>query len=468
MEVPQWRSLVSLHVYISVLLTCHFRCTFVHSLLCIVQVLFIFLIFLGLYLELEPQSQLYDGVCIFVAVVIANLVRLFINFGFMYHRFPVANVERAKKKSLMLSATHMRRNKHLVAERSELKSYIRKGSSKEDGVPQYALDHLDHVEFDDTSAHDREKRGKVLQIVRGASPVPVDTSPRTAGKSDDPISFMMEDAEFQDMGDGDDFAFVGLFRPNNRSPAAATLTDADDVTSTKNAALASKQRLHFAELNTSAAFDEKDANSTMFMFGHLAGKLDPTEPVESQQRRRGKSPADGEDGAEAKLHKLWADDDSVAADAAYLRTHDEAVEVATKESPKSRSSAATLGSRVDLDAPLLVRIETYFVPMIIVCFVLLFFVILGIFFLSEKMQQQGLCIDFATHLLVAVAADFLVANPAFMALTLMFRYMVSSETDYLYSELHPYNREVRGYWGTDVDGTKLTFVQFHQSEGRWF
>jgi hypothetical protein len=52
--------------------------------------------------------------------------------------------------------------------------------------------------------------------------------------------------------------------------------------------------------------------------------------------------------------------------------------------------------------------------------------------------------------------------------TLLFRFLDSDDYDSMWSELHPYDGEVREYWGYGDVKDKLKMVRFHQEGRKWF
>lgn len=113
-------------------------------------------------------------------------------------------------------------------------------------------------------------------------------------------------------------------------------------------------------------------------------------------------------------------------------------------------TVATAGNSLDEDEKgLPVPIATlhkYFFPLS-VAMVISF--LAADYVMSKQLSEQDQCgSSFQTAAAVAIGIDFILLQPLYLALTSLFRHLNSDEEDgTVFAELHPYEGEVREYWG---------------------
>lgn len=115
----------------------------------------------------------------------------------------------------------------------------------------------------------------------------------------------------------------------------------------------------------------------------------------------------------------------------------------------SIATVATAGnSMIEADAGLPVKIDTRFLETFIVNLVIFLLTLIGCHLLSTRLSKLGMCVSFPNSLGIAILLDILVVETGFLGLVLLFRFLNSEDEDNtMYSELHPYEGEERGYGG---------------------
>lgn len=136
-------------------------------------------------------------------------------------------------------------------------------------------------------------------------------------------------------------------------------------------------------------------------------------------------------------------------------------------------TVATAGNSLDeQEKGLPVPISTLQHPITLLLFAMFVCFISADYKMSVDLNKDQLCDTFQNAFGISLIIDFAFLQPVFICMTYLFRYLDSDDGDDMFSELHPYEGEIREYWGLGdpTEGLKrMTTVDFEKDGNtKWF
>ena len=229
-NVPIWRSMMALHVLLSMFIPCHYKCALMHTLqaMMICDIILV-LLSMFLYNAATTSTALVIPMCC-IACLIAGIVRTAFNqLSFSYRFNDRQQRKKLRQKWMQEKKKRLKEKKAALALSAEFGKAVENNHNNNDAAAapiatdeglQEGLDALDVIEIDEEELKRQpEPQGKAVRVTTSDGedmPVTDDGEGSSEHKDD------AEDA----LGADDDLAFVGLFRPS-ASPVPAGLKPKD-------------------------------------------------------------------------------------------------------------------------------------------------------------------------------------------------------------------------------------------------
>lgn len=220
LNVPRWRSILVSHTYLSMLVPCHYRCGVLHALQCLMSVDLIML-FLGALLQRLPTTSTPVSImlCSVTCVVVCVVHCIFDKMMFSW-KFDEVYIRRLAKYRRKQSASMSIASGEDLMSGDGYENRAGGGFWGEDGargggggISRNALDALDKVRFDRRElAHQPSPQGRSYKV---------DSTVFMRPSRGDDDEYEEDSASYGDDGGdnrvdmGEDFAFIGLYRPED-------------------------------------------------------------------------------------------------------------------------------------------------------------------------------------------------------------------------------------------------------------
>ena len=471
-DVPMWRSLIAVHVYISVILVCHFRCAFAHALLCALHVMFIIFFCAVLVIELDVTLPALYTLTIVLATLGSTALHPLISWPFFYFRVNPDEINAALERR----AEGIRLLRRTMTT-DPMKDYVRGSSGGQVGVSGAALDALDHIEFDADGfdpQSDDETMGKAIHIDRDDYSFGTGWRPDEATDPDHDLNIQFNDeGEHTGSGkdekeDAEDFAFVGLWRPGQRTPPQKVIALPPPSQQQRKAPDSNPTTPTIEDLD-----HDRNERNVLFMYGHLAqydNSLFEKEATPEGTPRQRNIIYKRKKNLHPELDRSLEDENNYMAPpekpskTGSRASHRSDIQATFRDMYHKKSTAATKSKDDELNEPLeeedpeeerpttstgsytdAILIETFYGTAVTAGIVLLCALIIGLWFVFYEMDRRKLCFDFPRMVVIAFFVDVLVVQQVFLGIVYFYRLLTSDEYDTIWSELHPYDEEPRTF-----------------------